>query len=159
MSGRATTSLFECTLNVWLGGPPTLCVFSPTCGNGLALEHNGDLYACDHFVYPEYRRGNVTVANLANLVEGAEQRAFGKAKAELSTTCRSCPQLRFCYGDCPKHRLRSADDGKPISYLCPGYQHFFAHSAQVLQAMAGEIRHGRPATNVMEFLREFRPAK
>ncbi len=151
--GSIFSQLFECTLNVWLGGPPTLCVYSPTCGYGLAVEHNGDLYACDHFVYPEYRRGNVTVENMTELVEGKEQRAFGLAKADISASCRQCPQLRFCGGDCPKHRLRSADDGKPISYLCPGYQHFFAHSAPVLQAMANEIRQGRPATNVMEVLR------
>ncbi len=154
--GQVFLQLFESALNVWLGGAPTLCVFSPSCGRALALEHNGELYACDHFVYPEYLRGTVTPETLPSLVDGPAQRDFGAAKARLCSDCRNCTVRRFCGGDCPKHRLRHAADGHPISYLCPAYRQFFTHSAQVLQAMAVEIRAGRPAANVMEVLRELR---
>jgi len=151
--GEVFVQLFECALNVWCGGPPTLCVFGPTCGRALVVEHNGDLYACDHFVYPEHRRGRVTAEGLVALVDGAEQAAFGAGKADLPQECLECAVRAFCHGDCPKHRVRLADDGKAISYLCPAYRRFFDHSAEVLQAMAGEIAAGRPAANVMEVLR------
>ena len=152
--GRVFVQLFDITLAAWLGGVPPLCVFGPTCGNALVVEHNGDLYACDHFVFPPYRRGSVTIGNLRELVEGAEQRAFGTAKAtELPEECKQCPVTMLCGGDCPKHRLRLAADGKLISYLCPAYRRFFEHSANVLQAMAAEVRAGRTAANVMDVLR------
>jgi len=151
--GEVFVQTFESALNVWLGRAPTQCVFAQTCGQALAVEHNGDLYACDHFVYPEYLRGQVTPDTLATLVDGAAQQAFGQAKAELSEECRHCRVLLLCGGDCPKHRLRVSAEGKPISYLCPAYRRFFAHSAGVLGAMAAEIRAGRPADNVMEVLR------
>lgn len=150
--GRVFLQIVESTLNVWLGGPPTICVFSATCGRAMAVEHNGDVYACDHYVYPDYLRGNLCAEELPALVDSPTQRAFGLAKAELSGECRRCPVRPFCGGDCPKHRLRLAEDGKPISYLCPGLRQFFQHTAPVLQAMANEIRAGRPASNVMEVL-------
>jgi len=155
--GKIFIQWFESALNVWLGGPPTLCVFAPTCGRAMALEHNGDLYACDHFVYPDCRRGSFTPETAKNLVDGYAQSAFGAAKADLSAECRSCPVNRFCGGDCPKHRQRLGKDGKPISYLCAALKQFFTHSAPVLQAMANEICAGRPASNVMEVLREMKP--
>ena len=151
--GQVFVQLFESALNVWLGGPPTLCVFQPTCGRALAVEHTGDLYACDHFVYPEYQRGTVNAETLQSLIDGPDQRAFGREKSNLPAECRRCPVLRFCGGDCPKHRLRPAEDGIPISHLCPAYQRFFTESGEILRAMAGEIRANRPATNVMEVLR------
>ena len=154
--GKVFLQIVESALNVWLGGPPTICVFAPTCGRALAVEHNGDVYACDHFVYPDYLRGNLTAEALPALVDSAAQRAFGLAKADLSAECRRCSVRPFCGGDCPKHRLRLADDGKPISHLCAGLRQFFEHAAPVLQAMATEIRAGRPATNVMEVLREMK---
>ena len=152
--GRVFVQLFESALNVWAGGMPTLCVFAPTCGAALAVEHNGDLYACDHFVYPEFLRGQVALDTLASMIEGPEQRAFGLAKADLPEQCRACPVRRFCGGDCPKHRLRPAGDGRPVSYLCQAYRRFFTHSAQVLEAMSHELRAGRPAANVMHALRD-----
>jgi len=153
--GRVFVQLFDITLAAWLGGVPPLCVFGPTCGNALVVEHNGDLYACDHFVFPEYRRGAVTFENLRDLVEGPAQRAFGTAKAsELPNECRQCPVIMICGGDCPKHRLRLAADDKLISYLCPAYRRFFEHSANVLQAMAAEVHAGRTAANVMDVLRQ-----
>lgn len=154
--GRVYVQLFESALSVWLGGQPSLCVFAPTCGRALAVEHNGDLYACDHFVAREHLRGTITAENLPALVDGPEQVAFGAGKAELSINCRQCTVRRFCGGDCPKHRVHPDTDGVPISLLCAGYHRFFTHSAQVLQAMADEIRAGRPAANVMEVLRLLR---
>ncbi len=152
--GEVFVQIFESALGVWLGGPPALCVFAATCGRALAVEHTGDLYACDHFVFPEHRRGTITDASgaLAAWVDGPAQRAFGEAKADLAESCRSCPVLRLCHGDCPKHRLRLAADGRPLSYLCPAYRRFFSHSAEILSAMAGEVRAGRPARGVMEVL-------
>ena len=150
--GRIYVQIFESTLNVWLGGLPTVCTFTPTCGRALAVEFTGDLYACDHFVTPEYHRGEVD-EGIATLIDGGPQRDFGREKANLAVPCQRCPVRRHCGGDCPKHRLRQAEDGRPISYLCPAYQRFFTHSAPVLQAMAGELQAGRPATNVMEVLR------
>lgn len=138
--GRVFVQLFESALGVWLHHRPGLCVFEPVCGRALVAEHNGDLYACDHFVYPEYRRGEVTSDSLAGLVDSPQQRAFGQAKADLSVDCRRCPVLPYCNGDCPKHRVHHARDGKPISVLCPAYRRFFTHSGPVLQRMAREIR-------------------
>ena len=137
--GRVFVQLFESTLNVWLGGFPSVCVYAPMCGRALVVEHNGDLYACDHFVYPEYRRGVVNVDDLASLVDGPEQQSFGEAKAALSLECRRCQVLPFCGGDCPKHRIRRADGDYTISYLCSGYRRFFTHSAPVLRDIAAAI--------------------
>ena len=142
--GTVFVQLFESTLNVWLGNTPTMCVFGATCGKALVVEHTGDLYACDHFVYPEYRRGPVAPDTLADLINSPEQQAFAKAKADLARACLQCPVKAFCGGDCPKHQLGTDADGKPISYLCPAYRQFFTHSANVLQAMATEVRAGRP---------------
>lgn len=151
--GRVFVQLFEAAVNVWLGGLPALCTLSPVCGRAMVVEHTGDLYACDHFVDPEYRRGQVTPEGLAALVEGREQRAFGMAKAQLSVDCRRCPVLRFCGGDCPKHRLNKGNDGVAVSHLCAAYRRFFVHSTEVCSAMANEVRAGRPAASVMHLLR------
>jgi uncharacterized protein len=143
--GQVFVQIFESALAVHLGGPPSLCAFAPTCGRCLVVEHNGDLYACDHFVYPEHFLGPVTVEGLANLVDGETQRAFGAAKAEtLPRACRRCEVLAFCGGDCPKHRLMETADGGRISYLCAAYRKFFRHSAPALQEMAANLRAGRP---------------
>jgi len=152
--GRVFVQLFESALNVWLTGEPTLCVFSRTCGRALAVEHNGDLYACDHFVSPSHLLGKASPEALAALVDGPQQRAFGAAKADVAEDCRACPVLRFCGGDCPKHRLRAGRAKRPISHLCSAYRRFFTHSASVLEAMAQEVRAGRPAANVTEVLRQ-----
>ena len=113
--GEVFIQIFESALSVWAGGPPTLCVFAPTCGRALAVEHTGDLYACDHFVGFHHCRGAVAPDALAALVDSPVQRAFGEAKAALSATCRACRVRHLCHGDCPKHRLRIAEDGAPLS--------------------------------------------
>jgi len=150
--GRVFVQIFESTLAVWMGGSASVCVFAPICGSAMAVEHTGDLYACDHFVYPEHLRGEITPGTLEAVVDGPDQRAFGQMKSALSEYCRQCPVLRFCWGDCPKHR-GPASEGKSVSYLCRAYRKFFTHSARVLEAMAHEVRAGRPAANVMEILR------
>lgn len=155
--GRIFVQLFESALNIWMGGPPSLCVFAPICGRAMAVEHNGDLYACDHFVYADHFRGNITgPESLREMVDGQEQQEFGLAKAKTSSECLECEVLPFCGGDCPKHWLATAEDGKLISHLCAGYKQFFTHTAPVFRAMASELHAGRPATNVMHALRESR---
>lgn len=153
--GKIFVQIFESALSVWMGGPPTICVFSATCGRAAVVEHSGELFACDHFVYPEHRRGIIENAeSLTAMMDSPEQQAFGLEKANLPNECLSCPVRRFCWGDCPKHRLRKTEDGKMISYLCPAYRQFFTHSAPILQAMANMIRSGRPAQEIMPMLRE-----
>ncbi|MEI6520808.1 MAG: anaerobic sulfatase maturase [bacterium] len=154
--GRVFVQLFESTLSSWMGHPATVCVYAQTCGMALAVEHNGDLFACDHYVYPEYFRGNISdAASLKTMIESREQLSFGRNKADnLPYECRKCDCLVFCNGDCPKHRLRLGRDNKLYSYLCPGLKRFFHHTAPVFKAMAQELRAGRPATNVMITLRE-----
>jgi uncharacterized protein len=144
--GQVFVQLFESALAVHVGQPPSVCSFAPTCGRCLAVEHNGDLYACDHFVYPEYRRGQVTAEGLVDLLEGPEQCRFGQDKQDtLPRACLRCPVLAWCGGDCPKHRLEGVEAGRPLSHLCSAYRRFFRHSAPALQAMAAELSLGHPA--------------
>jgi uncharacterized protein len=150
--GRVFVQTFESALNVWMGGAPSVCVFAATCGRALVVEHNGDLYSCDHFVYPEYLLGKATRETLQALVDGPEQTMFGAAKGDLPAACLSCSVSAFCNGDCPKHRFRPADDGRPVSYLCPAYRRFFTHSAKVLQAIAADLSARLPALAGVEVL-------
>jgi uncharacterized protein len=148
--------LFDVTLENWLGLTPALCVFRETCGSALAIEHNGDLYSCDHFVYPQHRLGNILERPLESLVNSREQVAFGNAKRDtLPDYCRRC-EVRFaCHGECPKHRFIRTPDGEAgLNYLCAGYKRFFNHVRPYMDFMANELRHRRPPANVMEFARE-----
>ncbi|MFH1022855.1 MAG: anaerobic sulfatase maturase [Planctomycetota bacterium] len=160
--GRVFVQLFDVTLGNRMGVPSTLCLFAETCGQALALEHNGDIFACDHYVYPEYRRGNVREASLGEIVFSEAQARFGAAKRDrLPGFCRSCDVFPLCRGECPKHRFAAAPDGEPgRNYLCAGYKTFFHHALPALDAMAGLIRAGRPAAGVMDILaaRERPPA-
>jgi uncharacterized protein len=114
------------------------------------VEHNGDVYACDHFVYPEYRLGNIKEKPLIELASIKKQQQFGKDKFEqLPKECIECEFLRLCFGECPKNRLVITKDGKALNYLCPGLKSFFAHTAKAMQFMANEISQGKPAANVM----------
>jgi uncharacterized protein len=149
--GRIFVQLFDVQLGLRLGGPAQLCWFAETCGDGPALEHNGDLYACDHYVYPEYRLGNIAETSLAVLANRPEQRAFGAAKRTgLPSQCRGCSVLRACNGGCPKHRFATTKDGKPgLSYFCRPMRRFLRHVDRQLGAMADLIRAGRPIERVM----------
>ncbi len=153
--GRTYVQIFDVALQSWLGIPPDLCVFRETCGDALALEHNGDLYSCDHFVYPDHRLGNIQERSLLELAGSEQQRAFGNAKRDtLPRYCREC-EVRFaCNGECPKHRFLRTPEGEPgLNYLCAGYKHFFRHIDPCMRFMAAEWRAGRPPANVMDWLR------
>jgi uncharacterized protein len=149
--GRVFVQFFDSTLATWLTGRASMCVHSEVCGSGLAMEHNGDLYSCDHFVYPEFRLGNILELPMADMVASEGQQAFGLDKRDsLPRYCRECPVRSLCHGDCPKHRFAVTPDGEPgLSYLCPAYKRFFTHSAPAFRAMADLVRRGRPAADVM----------
>lgn len=153
--GRYFVQIIDVTLPAWLGGEPALCVFRSTCGDAMALESNGDLYACDHFVYPEYRLGNIVEDGLAKLANSETQRQFGQDKRDsLPRYCRECPVHFVCHGECPKHRFLRTPGGEPgLNYLCEGYKHFFTHIDPYMRFMANELRMGRPAANVMRRVR------
>ncbi len=153
--GRVFVQLFDVSLEAWMGVPPSLCLFRETCGEAMALEHNGDVYACDHYVYPENRLGNILETPIAVLAASEQQRRFGDAKRDaLPRCCRECPVLFACGGECPKHRFAVSPDGEPgLSYLCPAYKKFFRHVDGPMQFMANELRHRRPPANVMAWMR------
>lgn len=136
--GRVFVQFFENQVGLWSGYPASLCVFAETCGAGLALEHNGDLYACDHFVYPEYRLGNIMQRDIGDMAWGPEAAAFGNAKRDsLTAQCRACEFRRFCNGGCPKHRILRSKDGEPgHNYFCESYTMFFRHAGQRLRDIA-----------------------
>lgn len=140
----------------WLGQRPGLCVFEETCGAAPVLEHNGDVYACDHFVEPRWRLGNVLETSLVELVGSEQQREFGLAKRDaLPRACRECEVRFVCHGGCPKNRLLRTPAGEPgLNYLCEGYKAFFTHIDRPMRLMAAELRAGRPAANVMLMLAE-----
>ncbi len=145
--GEVFVQLFDATLGQWLGEPPTLCVFAETCGTALAMEHNGDLYACDHYVYPGHLLGNIMERPLAELAGLAEQQRFGAAKHDgLPRHCLDCRYLFACNGGCPKHRFAQAPDGEfGLNYLCASYRRFFQHAEAGMETMAARLRAGQPA--------------
>jgi len=151
--GRYFVQTFDVALESWVGYEPSLCVFRETCGAALAIEHNGDLYSCDHFVYPENKLGNIMENPLASLVDSSQQRKFGLDKrATLPRYCREC-EVRFaCNGECPKHRfIRTPEGEEGLNYLCAGYKIFFKHIDPYMKFMAGELRQERAPANVMEW--------
>lgn len=154
--GNVFVQTFEVALMAWMGMEPNLCIFQKECGLGLALEHTGDLYSCDHFVYPEHELGNIMEKSLAEMVGSAQQQQFGKDKFEtLPQYCLDCDVRFICNGDCPKHRFINTPDGEPgLSYLCSGYKHFFHHIDPYMKFMAAELRARRPATSVMAWVRQ-----
>ena len=158
--GRTYVQTFDVTLGNFLGEmtgrrQPGLCVFSETCGDALAVEHNGDVYSCDHYVYPQYKLGNLLQTPLAELAGGARQRKFGTDKRDtLPAVCRAC-EVRFaCHGECPKHRFVKTPDGEDgLNYLCGGYRPFFNHVAPYMRAMVALLQQGRPPALVMDLIR------
>jgi len=152
--GRIFVQIFDVALAAWVGQRPGLCVFEETCGTALAMEHNGDLYACDHFVEPKHKLGNFTDVPLIEMVGSEHQRQFGLAKRDaLPHYCRQCEVRFVCNGGCPKNRFIHTPDGEPgLNYLCAGYRAFFNHVRQPMQIMAAELRAGRPPANIMGYL-------
>jgi uncharacterized protein len=141
--GRVVVQIFEVALAAWMGLPPGLCAFAPTCAAAPVLEHNGDLYACDHFVTPQHRLGNVLETPLAELMATAQQSQFGRAKHDaLPAVCLGCDVRFACQGGCPKNRL-AADGGR--NALCAGYRAFFRHVDGPLQRVAAGLQAGQIA--------------
>ena len=141
---------FDVALGNWIG-QHNLCIFSPTCGNALALEHNGDVYSCDHYVEPGYLLGNIKKTHMMKLVALEKQRKFGQDKFDsLPKYCRDCEVLFACYGECPRNRFIETPEGEPgLNYLCAGYKQFFKHIDQPMKTMAELIRKGRFADEIM----------
>ena len=152
---RYYVQIFDATLANYAGENPGLCVFNDTCGDALVLEHNGDLYSCDHFVYPEYYLGNITGTPLIDLVKSQKQFDFGVDKRNsLPGYCLRCNVRYACHGECPKHRFLRTPDGKPgLNYLCEGYKLFFNHVEPYMDFMARELKNKRPPANVMSWIR------
>ncbi len=148
--GAVFVQAFDAALANWIG-QPSACIFSPTCGNALAIEHNGDIYACDHYVEPDYLLGNIGETELATLVASPKQRRFGRDKFDtLPRYCRDCEVLFACYGECPRNRFIAAPDGEAgLNYLCAGYKIFFRHIDQPMRTMAALLRDGRFADEIM----------
>ena len=149
--GQVFVQIFDVALAAWMGQRPGLCVFEETCGTALVLEHNGDLYACDHFVEPRHRLGSIRDASLIEMVASEKQRQFGEAKSRLlPQACRACEVRFVCHGGCPKNRISRTPNGEPgLNTLCEGYRAFFNHIDRPMRMMAQELRAGRPAANVM----------
>jgi uncharacterized protein len=152
--GEMFVQHFDAALAAWVGHPPGLCTFAPVCGAAVVLEHNGDLYSCDHFVEPDHYLGNITATPLAELVGSAQQQRFGQDKrATLPRFCRECPVRFACHGGCPRNRFATTPDGEPgLNYLCEGYRTFFGHINLPMRIMADLLRQGRYADEVMAIL-------
>jgi uncharacterized protein len=152
--GRVFVQIFDVALAAWAGLPPGLCIFAESCGTALALEHNGDLYSCDHFVEPAYHLGNIEQDLLLDMVTSERQQAFGRAKRDsLPQYCRACEVRFVCNGGCPKDRFLTTPQGEPgLNYLCAGYRAFFNHIDRPMRVMATELKAGRPPANIMTYL-------
>jgi uncharacterized protein len=152
--GSVFVQIFDVSLAAWVGAPPSVCVFAPTCGNALALEHTGDLYSCDHFVEPACLLGNIVDRPMVELVSSEQQLEFGRDKLDsLPRYCREC-QVRFvCHGGCPKNRFTKTPGGESgLNYLCPGYKSFFTHIDRPMRIMADLLRKNRAPSEVMQLL-------
>ena len=150
--GRVYVQMFDVALANWYGEPSGLCVHSKTCGVALAIEHNGDLYSCDHFVEPAYRLGNIAETPMIELIASPQQRKFGQDKFDtLPRTCRECDVRFACHGGCPKDRFIVTPDGEPgLNYLCAGYKLFFHHVDQPMRFMSEALRRNRAPSEIMQ---------
>jgi uncharacterized protein len=148
--------MFDVCLGVWRGYPSSLCVHAETCGLALALEHNGDLYSCDHYVEPRYYLGNIREEDLLPLVGSQQQVRFGQAKKnDLPRYCQECEVRFICNGGCPNDRIRRTPGGEPgLNYLCEGYKAFFTHIDETMKLMAALVQMGRPPADIMGILAE-----
>ena len=154
--GRVYVQIFDVTLGAWLGQHSGICVYAPICGTSLALEHNGDLFACDHFVDHDHLLGNILQEPMITLVRSEKQRAFAQRKwTTLPRCCRECEVIFACHGGCPKNRIDSSPDGEPgLNYLCGGYKAFFTHVGPAMQFMANELRNRRAPANLMRWIKD-----
>ncbi len=143
-AGRVYVNQIETLVAQHLGMPSQLCIYGEFCGKGLAVEHDGSIYACDHYVYPEYHLGNLHETPLNKMAFSREQVIFGYAKNEaLPRQCRECEFLKDCWGECPKNRLLRTAEGEPgLNYLCRGFKRYFAHALPEIECLAAELRRG-----------------
>lgn len=156
--GERFVQLFDITLAQWCGVQPSLCSFCPTCGDGLVVEHNGDVYMCDHFVYPEYCLGNIGEEHLRDLQRKPELFRFGVEKRNsLPYDCRRCEFLFACQGECPKHRFTTTRRGeRGLNTLCEGYKHFFSYTAPYMEQMRNLLAQGMEASQIIPWARNKR---
>ena len=145
--GRQYVHYFDACVESWMGGISPLCVFAPMCGKGVAMEHDGTVYACDHYVYPEFALGNIKDTEISELVLSPQQERFGRAKEGLlPEQCRRCDYEFACFGECPKNRCLRTDEGEAgLNYLCSGWKHFFSHADERLQLIVRRL--GRTPRN------------
>jgi len=143
---------FEWTLNAWRGESSPVCIFARQCGRAVAMEHDGSVFACDHYVYPGYKLGNILSDNLGEIIQHSVAYGFGPHKERfLPRQCRECDVLQACWGGCPKHRFTVSSDGEPgLHYLCAGYQKFFRHIRKYLRTMATLYENNLPVSYIME---------
>jgi uncharacterized protein len=151
--GRVFVQLFDATLANWAGANPGVCIYKEQCGDALVIEHNGDVYACDHFVFKEYRLGNILESSFLELFYSQPQKQFGTNKRNsLPEQCRGCKWLFACHGECPKNRLSTASGQEAgVNYLCEGFKHFFANAAPFMQFMAQQLEKKQAPAQVMEW--------
>lgn len=154
--GSYFIQLFDATLAGWVGEQPGVCTLAETCGQAGVIEYNGDVYSCDHFVFPEYRLGNIQSQTITEMMYSPRQQRFGAAKRDtLPTQCRECRYLMACHGECPKNRFAHTATGEPgLNYLCEGYYRYFDHVAPYMDFMKRELLAGRAPANVMQHLTE-----
>lgn len=152
--GELFVQLFDSTLANWMGQMPGICTLAPTCGHAGAIEWNGDVYSCDHFVFPEYKLGNLRDQSLIEMMHSSRQHAFGRAKqSTLPRQCRECRWLFACHGECPKNRFARTPDGEPgLNYLCEGYRRFFSHAAPYMDWMKQQLLHEQPPAAIVDLL-------
>ncbi|NWQ44016.1 anaerobic sulfatase maturase [Bacillus sp. EB106-08-02-XG196] len=153
--GQVHVMNFEWALATWLGLPSPICLFSETCGNAGIIEHTGEVYSCDHFMYPEYKLGNISKESLKKMMSSSQQKEFGNVKRDtLPKQCQSC-EVRFaCHGECPKHRFLLSDDGEPgLNYLCAGYKKYFSHIHRYMKVIVQLLEHGLPASDIMQVIK------
>lgn len=155
--GKVFVQIFDATLAGWMRISPGVCIFSPVCGHALAMEHNGDIYACDHYVKPDFKRGNILSKSLIDSVGSETQYQFGLAKTEnLPNTCKKCKYLGLCYGGCPRNRIFVPEKEKfPLNYLCFAYKEFFAHIEPYMLFMRQQLLKQQPAASIMEYLKKY----
>ena len=152
--GKIFVEIFDCTLANWMGVSPGICAYSKECGHAGVMEHNGDVYSCDHFVFPEYKLGNIRDHSLIDMLYGEQQQEFSRLKhSSLPRQCKECDMEFACHGECPKNRFmkdKYGDSG--LNYLCPGYYHYYQHVAPYMDYMKQELMSQRPPSNIMKVL-------
>lgn len=150
--GEYFIQIFDSTLANWMGAQPGVCTMAPTCGHAGVMEFNGDVYSCDHFVFPEFKLGNIYEKSLIEMMYSEKQIQFGQQKRDsLPNKCKECNYLFACNGECPKNRFLTTEDGEPgLNYLCKGYYQFFNHVAPYMDFMKKELLAERPPANVMK---------